>query len=66
VATLAAAVTESTTDAHATLTLTSASGELEAVYAPGVGMVYCSLRRCGFCISSACASSRFHGASDYD
>ncbi len=38
---------ESTTDGHATLTLTSPSGELEAVYAPSVGMVCCSLRHRG-------------------
>lgn len=44
---MSASVTESTTDGHTTLTLTSASGELEAVYAPSVGMVCCSLRRNG-------------------
>ena len=40
-------VKESRTDGHATLTLSSASGDLEAVYAPGVGMVCCSLRHQG-------------------
>ena len=40
-------VKESRTDGHSTLTLSSASGDLEAVYAPGVGMVCCSLRHQG-------------------
>jgi len=44
---VSASVIESTTDGHATLTLRSASGALEAVYAPGVGMVCCSLRHRG-------------------
>uniref|UniRef100_A0A6J5ZSJ4 Unannotated protein n=1 Tax=freshwater metagenome TaxID=449393 RepID=A0A6J5ZSJ4_9ZZZZ len=42
-----AKIEETTTDGHATVTLTSASGELEATYAPGTGMVCCSLRRRG-------------------
>ncbi len=44
---MSAAVTESTTEGHETLTLSSANGALEAVYAPGVGMVCCSLRHRG-------------------
>ena len=44
---MSAAVTESTTEGHETLTLSSANGALEAVYAPGVGMVCCSLRHHG-------------------
>ena len=44
---MSAQVEQSTSGDHATLTLTSASGALEAIYAPEVGMVCCSLRHNG-------------------
>ncbi|MCX6410295.1 MAG: aldose 1-epimerase [Actinobacteria bacterium] len=40
-------VTHTTTDGHPTTRLTSASGDLAATYAPGAGMVCCSLRHRG-------------------
>ncbi len=44
---MSAAVTQTTTDGQATLTLTSGDGGLDAVCAPAVGMVCCSLRSDG-------------------
>lgn len=40
-------VTHTTTDGHPATRLTSASGDLTATYAPGAGMVCCSLRHRG-------------------
>ena len=44
---MSASVIHTTTDGHAALLLTSPGGHLQATYAPGAGMVCCSLRHRG-------------------
>jgi galactose mutarotase-like enzyme len=44
---MSASVTHTTTDGHASLLLASPNGRLQATYAPGAGMVCCSLQHDG-------------------